>query len=97
MRIWVELPGLGQTDIVVKSESASVTVVCIAALSKCGHHTFSFDLKLKSDEAFTVKPQDVRAEYSEASGTLEIRVQGLLMNVKAAESGLFDKLKSLFQ
>jgi hypothetical protein len=97
MRIWVELPNLGQTDVVVKPENGSCTVVSISALSTDAKKTFAFDLKLQGDQAFNVRPEHVNAQYTEQTGILEIRVRGLTLNVKQEESSFMQRIKNFFQ
>ena len=79
-------------------ESKNCAVVSISALSVDGKKTFSFDLKLRGDEEFAVKPEHVKAQYAEETGILEIHVQGLMLNGKPEPSpSILDRVKRFFK
>jgi hypothetical protein len=95
MRVHVDLPGLGQTDVVVTPEADRRATISIAALSKCGTKTFAFNLTLESDESIAITPAHVRAQYDEPSGRLEICVTGIKLNPKQ-ETSIMDRIKNFF-
>ncbi len=56
--------------------------------------SFSFDVKLKATTGMRITPEDVKAQYCQASGMLTVQVYGVEMIANAKdEPSFFDKMK----
>eukprot|EP00455_Lapot_gusevi_P042670 TRINITY_DN5091_c0_g2_i6.p1 TRINITY_DN5091_c0_g2~~TRINITY_DN5091_c0_g2_i6.p1 ORF type:complete len:279 (+),score=103.87 TRINITY_DN5091_c0_g2_i6:75-911(+) len=95
MRLWVLLPQLGHTQVTIVTE-ASQSVITIAATNVNQDKTFSFDLKLVSENALNITEQDVKATYFEETSILEVKILGIKMVPAPREDSLVEKLKRAF-
>jgi hypothetical protein len=56
--------------------------------------TFSFDVKLQAIATMSITPNDVKAQYCQATGMLTVQVYGVeMISNEETEPSFFDKMK----
>ena len=99
IKLAIELPNLGSTDIKILKHNEFFTVVSINTISADKSKAFNFDMNLRSDILIDIGKDSVRADYCNKTNVLTVRVIGITLNrdnKKEKDLSVVEKLSNVF-